>query len=363
MEKEFDLAEYMKDSVEQIIKDALKASLKNPLESAFLIKFMSECKKADHIRTQYEKHGRHIPPFLIAGITSSCNLFCKGCYARENHSCNENSNQNQLPLDDWEDIFVQAENLGIVFILLAGGEPLMRKEIIIQAAEHEKILFPVFTNGTMIDDAYIQLFHKNRNLMPILSIEGDEEQTDTRRGSGTYTLLINAMHKMRKKGIFYGVSITVTTENLSTVTNEKYIRQLYENGCKVVFYVEYVPAASGSEHLAPSGTEREMLETAQNTLRGIFEDMLFMSFPGDEKYSGGCLAAGRGFFYIDPNGDAQPCPFSAYSDTNLKKHTLLQALDSPLFKQLEEKGFLSGEHIGGCALFDKDEQIKNILKL
>lgn len=361
MEKEFDLAGYMREGIEQIIKDALKASLKNPLESAFLMKFMSSCKKADRVRNDYENRNIHIPPFLIAGITSSCNLFCKGCYARENHSCGENKDQNHLSIENWGDIFKQAEDLGISFILLAGGEPLMRKEIILKAAEHEKILFPVFTNGTMIDDAVIQLFHKNRNLLPILSIEGNEKQTDDRRGEGTYKILIDAMKTMQKKGIFYGVSITVTTENISTVTDREYLKELYEKGCKVIFYVEYVPVTSGSEYLAPGENEREMLEREQNRLRGIFEDMIFISFPGDEKYSGGCLAAGRGFFYIDPDGDAQPCPFSAYSDTNLKNKTLLQALESPLFKKLENEGILSGEHSGGCVLFDKDDQVKNLM--
>lgn len=47
--------------------------------------------------------------------------------------------------------------------------------------------------------------------------------------------------------------------------------------------------------------------------------MVFLSFSGDEKYVGGCLAAGRGFFHINANGEVEPCPFSPYSDVNSKE--------------------------------------------
>ena len=49
----------------------------------------------------------------------------------------------------WDDIFDQAEKLGISFILLAGGEPLMRRDVVEFAGRHKKVIFPVFTNGTI----------------------------------------------------------------------------------------------------------------------------------------------------------------------------------------------------------------------
>ncbi len=357
----FNLSEYMRISIEQIISNAFKASLKNPMESAFLLQFTAETKKADRIRSEYEERGQHVPPFLIAGITSSCNLFCKGCYARENHSCGENLSSDQLSVDQWNDIFKQAEEIGVSFILLAGGEPLLRKDVVLAAAKHSKILFPIFTNGTVISDEYLQLFHKKRNLLPILSIEGTEIQTDERRGEGTYRILTDAMAMMSKKGIFYGVSITVTTQNLPTVTSDEYIAELYSKGCKLIFYVEYVPVSAGTDMLAPTDDERDILEKRINGYRKMYDDMIFIAFPGDEKYTGGCLAAGRGFFYIDPNGEAQPCPFSPHSDTSLKDKGLLAALQSPLFMKLQSNGLMAETHTGGCVLFGKENEVKQLL--
>lgn len=239
----------------------------------------------------------------------------------------------------------------------------MRKDVIEKASQTKEIIFPVFTNGTMVNEEYIKLFDANRNLVPVLSIEGDQSKTDTRRGKGIYELLINTMNSLKINGILYGASITVTSENIYNVTNKSFISQLYSRGCKVVFFVEYVPVDASTKALAPTDRERGYLENEQTHLRKSYEDMIFISFPGDEKYSGGCLAAGRGFFHISTDGGAEPCPFSPFSDTNLKNSSLLDALQSPLFKKLSEAEMLIGEHKGGCVLFEKEEEIKKLLGL
>lgn len=199
MNSEFDLSEYMSNGIENIIKGIVKASFKSPKETAFVLKYILASKEAKSRRESFLIKGENVPAFLISSITSNCNLFCKGCYARENKSCGEGFQKQQLSIERWESIFKEAREIGISFILLAGGEPLMRRDVIEKAAEVKEIIFPIFTNGTMLQDEYIKLLDKNRNLIPMLSIEGDKEQTDSRRGNGTYDILINAMDKLKKK--------------------------------------------------------------------------------------------------------------------------------------------------------------------
>lgn len=361
MGTEFSLVNYLNEGVESIVKSAMKASFQNPKETTFIMKYILENKKATKKRKTFEAKGQHIPPFLISSITSSCNLFCKGCYARANNSCSEKSNKEQVTNDQWEDIFKQAKELGVSFILLAGGEPLMRRAVIEKASQIKEIIFPIFTNGTMLDEEYIKLFDSNRNLVPVISIEGDESKTNARRGKGTYEILINKMDALKSEGILYGASITITTENIHNVTSKDFISELYSRGCKLVIFVEYVPVDSSTRDLAPTDKERSYLENEQAYLRKNYEDMIFISFPGDEKHSGGCLAAGRGFFHINTNGGVEPCPFSPFSDTNLKNSSLLDALQSPLFKKLSSAEMLLGEHKGGCVLFEKEEEVKKLL--
>lgn len=358
MEDDFNLEEYLSNGVEIIVKDAIRTSLRNPKESIYLLKFSKYAKRATEIR---ESHDENMPVFLIASITSSCNLHCLGCYSRANDSCSDQDPTDQLSGDEWEDIFTQAKEMGISFIVLAGGEPLIREDVIIKASSFPEILFPIFTNGTLINDDYIKLFDKNRNLVPIISIEGDEKITDSRRGKGVYARSVESMRQMRKKNIVFGSSLTFTNENLPILVSNEFIDMLHDLGSKVVFFIEYVPVNGKNLDLAPGDSQREMLFEEINRLRREYDDMIFLSFPGDEKESGGCLAAGRGFFHINSHGGAEPCPASPYSDINVKDTSLTEALNSKLFKSLRDGGILMEEHEGGCVLFEHKEDVERLL--
>ncbi len=360
-EKEFDIERYMSHGVERIVKSALKASLSNPRESIFMAKYAMASKKATEKRRIAEQNGEHIPPFLIASITSNCNLHCAGCYSRANHACKDCEPVNQLTAEEWQKIFDEACELGIGFILLAGGEPFMRRDIISIAAKTPDILFPIFTNGTMVDDEYLKLFDKNRNLLPILSIEGGEKTTDERRGKGVYKKLDDSMKRMKDAGILFGASVTVTTENMREVLSDDFVRKLYDKGAKAIIYVEFVPVTEEAKHLAPQDDEREFIKSTLYDLRVKHDDMVLISFPGDEKTSGGCLAAGRGFFHINSHGGAEPCPFSPYSDVNVKKIGVKNAINSPLFQSIQVNDLLKEDHAGGCVLFERREQVEKLL--
>lgn len=351
----------MTHGVERVVADAIKATLKNPRESAYMVRFAAASKEASRKRARLEKAGEHVPPFLIASITSSCNLHCEGCYSRCNNATTDDAPVDQLSDEDWGRVFDEAEELGVSFILLAGGEPMLRKGVIEAASGKKSILFPIFTNGTYMTESFFELFDKNRNLVPIMSIEGEKEVTDSRRGEGIYDNLMSNMDELQGRGIIFGASVTVTTENYMEVTSEEFISKLSGKGCKAVIYVEYVPVTDESTELALTDTERDYMTAEISRLRSEHPETVFVSFPGDEKSSGGCIAAGRGFFHINSHGDAEPCPFSPYSDTNVRDTSLREAMKSKFFRTMIEGGLLSDDHKGGCVLFEKREQVQEIL--
>ena len=358
----FDLQAYLTAGAEKIVKDAIKATFSNPKESAFMAKFALAARQADKKREKAEKEGEHIPTYLIASITSACNLHCAGCYSRCSDATVDAEPVDQLSADEWLRIFKEAEDLGISFIILAGGEPLMRRDVIEAAATRPGILFPIFTNGVYIDEKYFKLFDKNRNLIPVMSIEGGREKTDFRRGKGIYDLVSHNMDELRKRGMIFGCSITVTKENLEEVVSEAFVKELSDKGCKVLIYVEYVPTDEETADLAPDDRERAILAEGIARLRAAHDEIVFVSFPGDEKESGGCVAAGRGFFHINSHGGAEPCPFSPFSDTNIRNTSLKEALHSDLFTALRSGGILTEDHIGGCVLYEKRQEVEALLK-
>ena len=360
MREPIDIQQYLTEGVEAIVKDALRATLRDPKESLFMARFAAASRKASERRAKNEREGLHVPSYLIASITSSCNLHCAGCYSRANHATQDCAPQRQLSTEQWESIFSQAEELGVSFILLAGGEPLLRYDVLEAAGKKSNILFPIFTNGTFLGEKVFQLLDRCRNLVPVISIEGDQALTDARRGEGVYGKIVSNMEALQKQGLLFGCSITVTTENLDEVLSDAFVSSLAMRGCKAVFYIEFVPVTDEARQLAPGDAEREQIREGITRLRAAHPELVFVSFPGDEKSSGGCLAAGRGFFHINSHGGAEPCPFSPYSDINVAETSLREAIRSRLFLSLREGGHLLEDHVGGCVLYEKRDLVARI---
>lgn len=360
-----DLNRFLNEGIKDIARIAKRFYLRNHKGRMFMIRMASSLRKSARIRTAYEKKGVHIPPVLIASIASSCNLSCAGCYARAGKISPQGRTPGQMEVSDWEGIFAEASGIGMSFVLLAGGEPLLRREMIQAATGHKNMFFPVFTNGTMVDEEYMALFDKHRHMVPVLSIEGSDAQTDARRGCGIAARVWETAEAFKERGILYGASITVTRENKEEVTGQAFVDRLRERGCGVLLYVEYIPVTEGTEHLVLMEADAAALQEGVERLRmhRANDRMIIISFPGDEEQLGGCLAAGRGFFHVNPDGGAEPCPFSPFSAMNLKDQSILDVLQSPFFEEVRELS--AGEvlnHQGGCTLFQQEEEVRARLK-
>jgi len=339
-----------------VVRQALRISLHNPALALFFSKTIIRQKRAARTRELWEKEGTHVPPFMIASITRRCNLNCIGCYARA-----QNRQKHQdMPLHRLNDLMDEARELGFAFALLAGGEPLTRPEILDVTEAHPEIIFPLFTNGTLLTEQILERISGQKNVIPVLSLEGKEGETDSRRGNGVYKNLLQVMDSLKRKRIFFGISLTVTRGNIDLVTSEPFVRQLTQRGCRLFFYVEYIPVEVGSEDLVVSAAQREELGRKMDGLRRRF-NRLFISFPGDEKFYGGCLAAGRGFVHISPEGSLEPCPFAPYSDTDLRVTSLKQGLSSVFLNRIRQSDEHLDESEGGCALWNKREWVRSLI--
>lgn len=293
---------------------------------------------------------------MIISVTQKCNLHCAGCYAHALQRVSEPE------MDDarLQRLVDEARELGISIILLAGGEPLTRPSILGITARHPEVIFPLFTNGLLIDPSMAKLFLQQPQVAPVISLEGHMRETDARRGSGTFAGAMRGITALRQVGVYFGVSITVTNRNLATVTDEAYIRELNALGCRLFFYIDFVPVEPGSESLVLESSQRVELADRIAGLRRALPG-LYVALPGDEERYGGCLAAGRGFVHVSPEGWLEPCPFSPYADTNLKTHSLKDALQSHLLRQIRENPDHLGETGGGCALWAKREWVESLL--
>lgn len=303
----------------------------------------------------YETEELTVPPVLIISITNDCNLSCKGCYA-----CSQNRNSaDEMTTAQIDRIIGEGKELGIGIVLIAGGEPLVKKGILEVVSKHKDVLFVMFTNGLLIDEKARKYIKKTKNLVAAFSLEGDETVTDERRGKGVYKRVTDAMNNMDEENILFGSSITLTSENFDMVMNDEFLNELEEKGNRVLFLIEYVPC-NGDSELCLTEEQKEAL--IEKTSRALDEyNMLMVPLPGDEEQYGGCLAAGRGFLHISSTGTVEACPFAPISDINVKETSLKTALKSELLQKIRENHHLLTEVKGGCALYENKEFVKSLL--
>jgi len=346
----------LNQSLNVFFKDALRVTLKDPKQAYFFLRTARWQQKAARVRSKLEREGIHVPPIMIFSITNRCNLHCKGCY----HQALQRSSQPEISEDKIRSIFSEARELGISFMVLAGGEPLVRQEILDITKDYPEIICLVFTNGLLIDDDLLVKLKGQRNFVPVISLEGWEEDTDGRRGKGVYEHLQRIIEKVKSIGLFWSVSLTVTRSNFATITDHQFISSLFNLGCKLFFFVEYTPITEGTEDWVLTDEQRANLLNLRDSLRKEFP-ALFIAVPGDEEEIGGCLSAGRGFVHISAEGDVEPCPFAPYSDTNLRDSSLKDALQSEFLKTIRENHGQLSETEGGCALWVEREWVRSLL--
>jgi MoaA/NifB/PqqE/SkfB family radical SAM enzyme len=349
-----DFNKILNNSLRVFFKDALKSVLSDPSEVVFFVKTLNWQKRAAKIRQNWERRGIHVPPVLVFSVTSKCNLHCKGCY----HQTLRPMAEADLSDERLKRAIAEAKELGISFIVLGGGEPLMRQGILDIPADYPEIMFLMFTNGLLINDDVLQKMNEKRNVVPLLSLEGYQTDTDERRGKGVYELLQKSIDILKKKGTFWGTSLTVTRNNFNEVTEDQFIQKLVNAGCKLFMLVEYTPVKEGTEDWVLTETQRKELVKRRDTFRREYR-AVFVALPWDEEEIGGCLSAGRGFVHISADGKVEPCPFVPYSDMNIKNCSLKEALQSKMLKTIREN-HEELEETHGCALWERREWVQHL---
>ncbi len=291
-----------------------------------------------------ENLGFYPPKFVLVSPTGKCNLRCKGCYAESNPGTH-----GSLDFDTFDRILTEKRELWRShFTVISGGEPFMwrdgERDFLDMVEKHDSDMFMVYTNATLIDDAAAKRMSELGNIMPAISIEGFEKETDARRGKGVHRKVLAAMGSLRKHGVPFGISATPTRHNWELITSDEFADFYFEQqGAIFAWLFQYMPVGRGQTlDLAPTPDQR--VEMRERMLRLVVEKKYFIAdFWNSGAVSCGCIAAGRGdgYFYIDWNGDITPCAFVPYVCGNIydvfeSGGDLNTVLDMDFFKRIRK---------------------------
>ena len=302
-----------------------------------------------------KKHDINIPWIILVDPTSACNLKCTGCWSAEyGHLI-------QLSYEELDRIITEGEELGIYAWLMTGGEPLIRKADILKLAEaHPYSSFHIFTNGTLIDDAFCEEVVRLGNIAPSISLEGFEEVNDLRRGKGIFQKVMHAMDTMKKHKLLFGTSICYTSSNYKTVTSDEFLDMIISKGVKYTWYFHYMPVGNdASTDLLLTPEQREYMYHRVREIRAGEggKPIIAVDFQNDGEYVSGCVAGGKYYCHINPNGDVEPCVFIHYSSANIHDMSLLDCLKQPLFKAYKANQPFNPNHLKPCPMLENPEKL------
>ncbi len=302
------------------------------------------------------KHHCNIPLAILMDPTSACNLNCTGCWAAEYEK------SDNLSYELMNRIIEEGKALGIYWYLYSGGEPTIRKKDLLKLARnHQDCFFLAFTNGTLVDDEFAKALADVGNFTLAISVEGFEEETDFRRGKGTYKKVMNAMKLLKKHNVMFGISTCYHSKNTEVIGSDEFFDYMMKMGASYAWLFTYIPLGKNAVmELLCTPEQRSFMFDQVRKFRES-KPMLIIDFWNDGDYSRGCIAGGRSYLHINANGDVEPCAFIHYSNVNIKDTSLLDSLKSPLFMEYNRNQPFNANHLRPCPLLDNPEKLKDMV--
>lgn len=275
-------------------------------------------------------------------ITARCNNNCRHCYI--NLPANDRQAQaDELSLQEIASIADQALELGAVWVLLTGGEPLLRPDFadIYLMLKRKGLLVSVFTNAALVHDEHIALFTKYPPRDIEITIYGASPETyqAVTRVPGSYAAFVRGLDGLLAAGIRIRLKAMALRSNLADIDamadfGRKYTKDYYR--FDPVLHLRYDGnVARNAEICAERLTPLEIaqLEFADQSRFKSLQDNCHILVDNSFKDIKDNLlfhcGAGQGNFVVGYEGTFRLCSalWAPGTTLNLRKVSLRQAYD------------------------------------
>lgn len=295
------------------------------------------------------KKGKVFPPFLFISITSRCNLRCRGCWVNV-----EATPPGELSPKDVSRIIEESKPMGSKFFGLLGGEPFCHPEMREILASNRDCFFQVFTNGKTLDASVAKWLKEIGNVTPLISIEGNADESDRRRG-GTAVLdsSRSALAACVNEGLPTGVATSLCRSNIDHMLTEEFIDEMIERKASYLWYYIYRPV--GGDPCPEESLTREQILRARKFIVEMRtkKPIMIVDSYWDHKGRALCPAAVGISHHIGPWGDIEPCPPIQFAKENIADGNVVDLITNSEF--LESFRKYAASKTRGCILLDDPE--------
>ena len=275
-----------------------------------------------------QKHKCNLPRTILLDPVSRANPQCRCAPAASAAP----QKKKLLALEELDRVIHQGKALGVYFYVFTGKEPLSRRtELLRLCKRHADCIFLCFTNGRYVDEALVNELLRIRNLIPILSLDGFQADTDRWYGAGAYDACLSAAARLSARKLLFGTSTCYTKENFESVSSEAFYDQLISLGAYFAWFFRGVPYEEGKTPLwLPTDDQQDALYRRISTYR-TQKSLFAMELQKDGELIDGCIDTGRCFLHMGAAGTMDPCLSGRSGVLNIRQNTMLEALQSNSF--------------------------------
>ncbi|MGD9209447.1 MAG: radical SAM protein, partial [Desulfobacteraceae bacterium] len=266
------------------------------------------------------------PGTLVWVSTLACNLNCKHCYV----SAGNVDTSNELSTDEIMRVITEVRNLETRFLLVSGGEPLMRHDLsdVVRFAKKSGMDVIMSTNGTLITkEKAIELKEIGVGVVGI-SIDGFQTHDEFRGLNGALKASIEGLKNCIEVGLATAVRTVVTQHNLNEImeiveksiamdVDEFTLMGAFPEGRAKLAHMDEAENRANMKKIAAKILENKAIQPLRvNNRHCVFalphslqrKDDLFSPWAAQIKEIGSGCTTPYGYCFLHPDGNYYSCP-------------------------------------------------------
>lgn len=276
-----------------------------------------------------------IPINVQFEITQKCNFDCYYCYEKNLRSSKE------INLEQVKNILDQLEAMGILFVELTGGEPLVRKEFleILRYMNQKGFFISIITNGSCLTEEMAkEMANGNVASIRLSLLAGEENVCDKLTNvQGSFQKTIGAAKLLKKYNIPFTLTSVITKENVNLYEEYKQLEE--ELGIKISYGMNVGTTLTGYD---PVKQYELTMEHAK-----MLEPFIKTNGKVDNNAEYIC-GAGKCKFAIDNQGNIIPCAKSRSIIGNILEEKFEDIWNSERLKRVLEQELTRNEKCLKC---------------
>ncbi|MEM9399676.1 MAG: radical SAM protein [Verrucomicrobiota bacterium] len=295
------------------------------------------------------------PPFLYISVINSCNLKCQGCWVDVEHP------RTMIAKDELDKLITEAKEAGNSFFGLLGGEPFMHPQVLDVIEKHSDCYFQIFTNGQLITEKIAKRLRELGNVTPLISIEGDQEVSDVRRGKkDVYNKSMKGLLNCLNEKIITGVATSICQSNIKDFLTKAWLEKLIGLGVHYAWFHGYRPVGDNmTDGLALRPEQLRQVREFVVNMRAKMPIGIIDAYYDHEGKALCPMATGISH-HISPTGSVEPCPIIQFASESIRD-------EGTIFEKLTQSKFLrdfrevTAGATRGCIMLERPDLVKDLV--